>query len=669
MKFDFDRIKDKLILICLLFAATVLLYRVSVTVGLLFTVLTAAYLAYLLSSNRFGRFRFHHYNNASTSQTLFKGLERVAQPALIIDKDDKIVWANRRFHERFGNEPVLNDLLFGELNYRNIEDHYKESEYSFELAFGSDMVSIVSIDRKGNRKNGVRFGLILSEHPECSELQRQLEDCRTAVGLISFDNAAELFRISADKVRAVIPSIKAALNEWAEQNNMLINQYSESDFLVLMDGKVLESCIADGFSIIEKIAKLTTTDFGSPITISIGISGKEGTLSQKYKEAGDLLETAFQKGGAVAIVNRDGTLASFGGHIKSAQKETSLNLIPCHDKLVNELENCRNVLIMGHKNPDFDCLGASIGIARFVMKNNVPVKIVMDNTDPNIEKGIAFLKSMPDYNEIFISPETAMESVNAETLLVCVDASNPAIFYAPNLFERVENKIVIDHHISTLALERGSVVDTNASSASELVSEIFMMSYPKGVLQKPEAMVMLAGIAVDTEYFSRNTGKRLFEACSFLQESGASLFEIKQLLKSNEEELTMTMELLKRRKLVGNAYYVSPSPDATDADEFQNETKEFNQIAASKAADRLVAVDGVKAAFVVYLNAAGNACISARSDGTLNVGEFVTRFNGGGHFEFAGASPKNEHGEPITSVSEVSRMLEEAILQNLNPLS
>ena len=38
-------------------------------------------------------------------------------------------------------------------------------------------------------------------------------------------------------------------------------------------------------------------------------------------------------------------------------------------KLDKEIKNHKNIIIMGHKNPDLDCIGSSLGLYKAIEKN------------------------------------------------------------------------------------------------------------------------------------------------------------------------------------------------------------------------------------------------------------------------------------------------------------
>ena len=90
----------------------------------------------------------------------------------------------------------------------------------------------------------------------------------------------------------------------------------------------------------------------------------------------------------------------------------------------------------------------------------------------------------------------------------------------------------------------------------------------------------------------------------------------------------------------------------------ENATQE-DKIAASKAADRLLSLEGVLASFVLC-KMDNTVHISARSSGTVNVQLITEKLNGGGHFDMAGAQVKD------ATIKETFIKLKEAIDQYMN---
>ena len=96
------------------------------------------------------------------------------------------------------------------------------------------------------------------------------------------------------------------------------------------------------------------------------------------------------------------------------------------------------------------------------------------------------------------------------------------------------------------------------------------------------------------------------------------------------------------RETVAISTYESPDGKGSD------------RIAAAKAADRLLTIEGVCASFVLC-TIGDEISISARSDGNVNVQLILEALGGGGHFDAAGAQIKNN------DMAQVLRMLKGAI--------
>ena len=66
------------------------------------------------------------------------------------------------------------------------------------------------------------------------------------------------------------------------------------------------------------------------------------------------------------------------------------------------------------------------------------------------------------------------------------------------------------------------------------------------------------------------------------------------------------------------------------------ETDETYRVIASKAADKMLTLRGIEAAFTL-VRIGDQIHISGRSNGTINVQLILEKLNGGGHFDVAGA--------------------------------
>ena len=176
-------------------------------------------------------------------------------------------------------------------------------------------------------------------------------------------------------------------------------------------------------------------------------------------------------------------------------------------------------------------------------------------------------------------------------------------------------------------------IEPSSSSASELVAEMLEMTLEPGDLSPIEANLLLSGIFLDTNQFTKNTGVRTFGAALYLRGEGADPIEVQELFRPSADdcirELTFVTDI--------QIYY-----DAIAISKYTGETVESDKIAIAKAANRILGVAPVHAAFVLC-RIGGEVRVSARSDGTINVQKILEdALGGGGHFDAAAAQIKDK---------------------------
>jgi Predicted signaling protein consisting of a modified GGDEF domain and a DHH domain len=313
------------------------------------------------------------------------------------------------------------------------------------------------------------------------------------------------------------------------------------------------------------------------------------------------------------------------------QKRTKVRARVVANELAAQVSKSSRVLIMGHRNPDFDSIGACVGMARLVMMCGVKVNIVTNTRDQNFARCRERLRMLPEYRDstLFMSGPEAQEAVTSSTLLIILDVNNRTQFEAPELADIIPNLVIIDHHRKNAEFTTQPVIayiEPSASSACELVAEILEQSLPPGMLNKEEADIMYGGILLDTKQFTRNTGVRTFSAMLYLRGEGANPADAQTLFKT---ELAAFMREAKYESDV----VIYRSVIAISADDSPDNTQN-DRIAVAKAADKLLSIDSVLASFVLC-RIGDTIYISARSMGSVNVQLILERLEGGGHYDAA----------------------------------
>jgi cyclic-di-AMP phosphodiesterase len=306
---------------------------------------------------------------------------------------------------------------------------------------------------------------------------------------------------------------------------------------------------------------------------------------------------------------------------------------------------------MGHKNPDMDAIGAAIGIQKVAQMNQKDGFIVMNfqEIDTGVKRLMEEIKNHEKLFSRFISPEQALESATEDTLLVIVDTHKPALVIDERILNKVERKVVIDHH------RRGEEFIDNpllvymepyASSTAELVTELLEYQPKRLKIDMLEATALLAGIIVDTKSFTLRTGSRTFDAASYLRAQGADTILVQKFLKEDVQTY------VRKAKLIESVEYLYEGIAIAKG----KSTDIFDQIVIAQAADTLLTMDGVQASFVISKRSDMSVGISARSLGGVNVQVIMEDLNGGGHLTNAATQLMD------ISVEEAEQLLKKAIL-------
>ncbi len=311
-----------------------------------------------------------------------------------------------------------------------------------------------------------------------------------------------------------------------------------------------------------------------------------------------------------------------------------------------------NVIIMGHKFPDMDAVGAAIGILKVAQANGKEGYIVIDPNQigSSVQRLIEEIKKYEELWSRFITPEEAMEISNDDTLLVVVDTHKPSLVMEERLMNKIEHIVVIDHHRRGEEFIKDPLLvymEPYASSTAELVTELLEYQPKRLKINMIEATALLAGIIVDTKSFSLRTGSRTFDAASYLRAKGADTVLVQKVLKESVGSYIKRAKLIQHTALYKEHIAIASLPE--------NEEEYFDQVLIAQAADSLLSMSEVEASFAVARRDEHTVCISARSLGEVNVQIIMEALDGGGHLTNAATQLSG------ISVSEALVRLKEAI--------
>lgn len=402
------------------------------------------------------------------------------------------------------------------------------------------------------------------------------------------------------------------------------------------------------FAILDKV-KALDTEYKVQVTLSIAVSNEGKTNYEKYKSALNVMDVVLGRGGDQAIVKRDGKFKFYGGNTLEVEKRTKVKARTTAHTLKRIIEESENVIVMGHKNIDIDALGSALGIYRLATSLNKKCYIASE-LSKSVEKFYLDLKENDEYKGIIKAEEDIESLIGKDTLLVIVDTHKSSYVEFPDLLDKIEKKIIIDHHRkSTDYIENALMTfhEVYASSAAELVTEIIQYAADDINLNLIEAEALYGGIMVDTKDFTFKTGVRTFEAAAHLRKYGVDIIRVKKWFQADLESYNTIADIVKKAEKVTDTIAIS----MYDSEDYAN----VNLICA-KAADELLTISDITASFVIG-NLGDKICISGRSIGDVNVQVILEKLGGGGHITLAGAqltglTLKEAHDELIIRINE-----------------
>ncbi|MBQ8357562.1 MAG: DHH family phosphoesterase [Clostridia bacterium] len=491
--------------------------------------------------------------------------------------------------------------------------------------------------------NKVNYLVTFTDVTELFDLKEKTERDMPAVAYIDVDNLEELTQYTRVNYRDASRKVDDILIRWAASLNGLLREYERDRYLLLFSQDRLLQCENDKFSeLLKSVHDIRLGEYSIPVTVSVGISLADSTFAERAKDASTALDMALQRGGDQVAVRRKDGIRYYGGDNRPAPRRTKVQSRVVANYLLSKISAAENLLIMGHKNPDFDSIGSCVGLAQLGLLAGVPTKIIMDLANTNFRIATERLCASPTYSDMFISGHKGLDLIRPGTLLIISDANNFGIIEAPDVaanVRQVSGKIaIIDHHRQTGEYDFEPVmnyIDPSASSAAELVTEMLEQTDTGADAENNKlvsdvvASVILSGIVLDTGNFTRNTGSRTLDAARYLYGKGANAEYVHSFF--NEDYADYVCErsfsgcALLQNNSVGMTWSHGTGRGADD------------RVAAAKEADKLLNVKGVHASFaLVEVN--GAIHISGRSDGSINVQLILERLGGGGRFDSAGAA-------------------------------
>lgn len=574
-------------------------------------------------------------------------------PAASITEKGKITWYNS----------ALDKLLDGELLFqKDIRQFVKDfdsytpdenGKYPVMKANLNNESFIVHAHKIPSQKDSVDIILVYFINSTKQEMFHEKYKNNKFVAMhVAFDNYEEVMQGLPDDARnAIQSSVDRALASMTAENNGIFVKTERDRYSIFVSSGSLRALINKKFNILDTVREIQHENTISP-TLSIGIGADGNSFLENDNFARTALDMALGRGGDQVVLKDKNSMQYFGGRTREVEKRTKVKARVVAYALKELISQCENVIVVGHKNADIDCIGAAMGIHAIARQYSKKAYIIHHEYDDTASCVVAKACTEPDYEGVFIKKNLVKDVLSSKSLICIVDTNSPSYMENVDIFGLSEQIVLIDHHRkSSDFIKNPSVAyhEPYASSTCEMITEMLPYLHNKNFLLKVEAEALYAGIYLDTKGFAFKTGVRTLEAAAYLRRAGVDPISVKQYFKSDLLTFTMKAALIQSTVVYHEHIAISVSEE------------ERSSSLIAQAADELLNIKNIDTSFVIAKREA-YCIISGRSTGAINVQVVLEKLGGGGHFSVAGAQLKDV--TPLEAKEKLLQAVEEYLAEN-----
>lgn len=645
-------LKVPFVMAIILLVMNIVIYFFDTTSGIIVSVFILLYIAVA------GVFYFRRKPNIMSDLVSFSFAHNSIQSALIkelaipytlVDAKGRILWSNKAFFETIKSDKqhmrkhiqnIFTDITLELLDLDEVENdcriiHIFQAgrNYCVEIR-RAEIRNLLGHELAADaRTDDLLFAVYLYDETELIQAKEEKEKIKLVAGQIYIDNYEEAMDSTEEVRRSLLVAlIDRKITKYMQSADAIIKKLEKDKYIFVCQQQHLEQLQKDKFSLLDEVRSINIGN-ETPVTlsISVGVVPQDDNYIMAYEYSHMAMDLALGRGGDQAVIKQGDKIVYYGGKTQSSEKGTRVKARVKAHALKELLMTRDQVIIMGHKKPDIDSLGAALGIYRLATMMEKKAHIVINEVTSSIRPAMNnFIGNLNYPDDLFYNSEQAVGAVDPNTVVIVVDVNRPSYTECEELLAHTKNIVVVDHHRqSGEVIENAtlSYIEPYASSACEMIAEILQYSMDKPKLRPAEADAMYAGILVDTDNFVTKTGVRTFEAAAFLRKCGADMTRVRKSYRSDLESFKQLSEGIARAEIYMDNFAISEIPVwGVDSP----------TVLAAKVANDLLDIGEVRASFVLS-RIDKTVYISARSIDDVNVQVIMEQFGGGGHGTVAGA--------------------------------
>ena len=307
-------------------------------------------------------------------------------------------------------------------------------------------------------------------------------------------------------------------------------------------------------------------------------------------------------------------------------------------KLEQMLEQGASVVILGHINPDGDCMGSCLAMYNYVKKRNPEAYVQL------------YMKAFPkkfSYLRGFDQIQTEMQAEYPFDLCICLDCSDKErLGEFVGYLDLAKRSLCIDHHITNTGYAEENVVDSQASSTSEVLYGQLL----EQLIDQDIAACLYTGIIHDSGVFRfSSTSARTMEIAGKLMETG---IDFTKIIDDSFFKKTYLQSQILGRALMESIRFLDGKcifsvVKRQDMEFYGVEPKDLDGIV-----DQLRTIEGIECAIFIYELDNHIYKVSMRSNYVVDVSKIASYFGGGGHVRAAGCTMSGSIHDVVNNLSE-----------------
>ena len=314
-------------------------------------------------------------------------------------------------------------------------------------------------------------------------------------------------------------------------------------------------------------------------------------------------------------------------------------------KLETMIDQAGKIVILGHVNPDGDCVGSCLAVYNYIKEWDSSRTVTV-----RLERVPSKFSYLSGFDAI--ETEAGEETYD---LCICLDSSDEErLGDFKSCFDRSAKTICIDHHITNRGYAQENVIDGHASSACEVVYG----QLDESRISKRVAECIYTGIIHDTGVFKySNTSRKTMEIAGKMMEKGIDFGTI--IDGSFYKKTYMQSQILGRALLESITFLdgrcIFSVVRKKDMDFYGVDKSDLDGIV-----DQLRVIDGIECAIFLYETGIHQFKVSLRSNSIVDVSRIAAYFGGGGHVRAAGCTMSGSVHDVVNNLSaHIAEQLEQ----------